>query len=66
MSVFVENCQVQNNYRSGVKVVDFWKGAVEIYDCVICCNVDCGIQTNAHKRPDLAQHELATLERYEA
>lgn len=40
MSLVITDCELYYNQRNGISISDYWKGPVEVSDCVIVGNLE--------------------------
>ena len=43
MSLVITDCELYYNQRNGISISDYWKGPVEVSDCVIVGNLEYGL-----------------------
>lgn len=62
MDIVINDCEIYYNQRNGIFVQDYWKGPIEISDCIIVGNLEYGVfSTRVNGTPHLDETDEKAL-----
>lgn len=64
MQIVINQSEIYYNQKNGIYVQDFWKGPIEINECLIVGNLEYGLHAVNKNAPDLLEDELEILSKF--
>jgi hypothetical protein len=66
MKIVIQSCEIFLNQKDGVFIQEFWKGPIEIDECIFIGNLEYGLLSLYKNAPILQQDDLDILRRYQS
>lgn len=65
MPLVITDCELYYNQRNGISISEYWKGPIEVSDCVIVGNLEYGLSITGIVKLDMTDKlSLARLDPY--